>query len=347
VLDEKIFPYSLVKRVVDYGGWDQTFVIKRKKGLSEFFGRFILKGDVRELLTLRGRTIVFFSYGYRYCVFVVNLLSRQNDVIMMEDGIAPYNMSDMATGWLNTCKSITMPYAYVLLWWANNIKMDSSFVSSLEVFDVRLLSREMKSSIECRQIELFPDDVEKKAETINKIFDYRDGVDNLCYDIVYFDTDFDHAEYRKSEFQILCRLFSAFAGKKVLVKLRICGFGELSNDRLQLMMSVRDFYCGKMVIDVISTDIPWEIAYLNNKKILVNAVFVSMGLTTVMLTPHLIFRQEQLSVICQTIFLSEYCRKSDLMGIQQFVERVNQFRVNKTIHIPETLSDLCKIVAKK
>ena len=347
VLDEKIFPHSLVKRIVDYGGWDQTFVIKRKKGLSEFFGRFILKSDIRELLQLRGRRIVFFSYGYRYCVFVVNLLSRQNDVIMMEDGSAPYYMSDLAIGWHKACESIKMPYAYVLLWWANNIKTDSSFVSSLEVFDVRLLSGELKSSIECRQIELSPDDVEKKGETINKIFDYRDGVDHLCYDIVYFDTDFDHDEYRKSEFETLCRLFSAFEGKRVLVKLRICGSGELSNDRLKLIMRVREFYSDKMVIDVISTDIPWEIAYMNNKKVLMKAVFVCMGISTVMLTPHLFFGLKQMSVICQAIFLTEYFCESDLMILQQFVQRVNQVSASKIIHVPETLSDLYDIVGKQ
>lgn len=348
VLDEKIFTRALIERVIESGGWDQTFVISRKKGLVDFAGRFVVKSDeVKKLLSLQGREIVFFSYGYRYCVFAVNILSRRNDVIMMEDGIAPYYMSDLREGWLRACASITMPYAYVLLWWVNNIRTDSSFVRSLDVFNVGLLSREMRKSRNCRQIERTTGDIEKNLDTINRIFDYRVGRDTLCYDVVYFDTDFVQEEYQKNEFETICRLFSAFVGKRVLVKLRICGSGEVGRDRLKFMERVRDLYAGKMVLDVITYDIPWEIAYMNNRKALADAVFVCMGLSTVMITPNLLFGQEQSCIICQDLFLSDYYSESDLVETRRFVDRVNQFSADKKIHIPQTLAELHEIAGRQ
>jgi hypothetical protein len=347
VLDEKIFTRALIERVLESGGWDQTFVISRKKGLAEFAGRFVVKSrEVKELLSVQGREIVFFSYGYRYCVFVVNLLSKRNEVIMMEDGIAPYYMSDLREGWLKACESISMPYAYVFLWWANNIRTDSSFVRSLDVFNVKLLTREMRNSRACNQIERVPDDLEKNVDRINRIFDYREGRDTLCYDVVYFDTDFVHEEYQKTEFETICRLFSAFEGKRVLVKLRICGSGEVGHDRLKFMERIRDFYSGKMVLDVIIYDIPWEIAYMNNRKALSDAVFVCMGLSTVMITPNLVFAQEQSCIICQDMFLSDYFSESDLAETRRFVDRANQFSTDKKIHIPKTLAEMHEIVGR-
>ncbi|NTV02691.1 MAG: hypothetical protein HGB04_07915 [Chlorobiaceae bacterium] len=345
VLDERLFTRALIDNACASGVWDKVYVIKRQKGIADFVGRFLLtQKTVRQLLALRGRQIVFFSYGFRLCVYLVNLLARHNEVVMMEDGMAPYYMSDLAEGWLKVCENLEMPAAYVLLWRIIRIKTDSSFVSSIHVLNEMLLSDEMRKRWKINQIGYSAENLDSHIPTINRIFGFLEDHGKLQYDVVYFDNDIEHAVYRRDEFQILHGLFSAFVGKKVLVKLRICGSGAVSRDRFQLMERIRSAYAGRISMDIVTYDIPWEVVHMNNREALANAIFVSMGLTTVMLTPALLLGQGQASIICQRLFLADFYKKSDLDVWGGFVDRINRFNGTKRIRMPETFSELREIV---
>jgi hypothetical protein len=346
VFDRRLFGDEFINRVSLTGRWGSVVKVPIRRGIRGFFYKYIFRmGEVAHVLSAVDKEVVFFSPGSRFYIFIINVLSAKNSVTMMDDGLAPYYMSNLSESWRRALGKRRKNYIYDLLWYIFDIKEDFSYVDCVRLIRPGLLSADMRScgsnfDTADRVEEGFP----KIFGLINLAFNSMPGVLKFQYRFVYFDGDLKPTLDESSELKSLENLFSVLPAGRILVKMRTADEGY-RRDRIELYENFLHRLGRSGEVDFIHEDVPWEIIYMNNRETLLGSIYISPYISTVMITSDLIFGDARNSLLLDRLLIPSY-RDHCQEEIDDFIGRLSVVGSKTIIYRPSSGEEIAQLVAR-
>lgn len=344
ILDENKFGKCLIDRIQKKGGWDEIYIIEKKSKFRRRINNIL--SNIRELnglYEIGNQNLVIFTTGDFYCVNFANKFNKNNNVLMGEDGVAPYYFENLQRDWDLAIepKLIIDKIKKTINYYINpSFKFTTNILNRLVIFRKDWISDSVQKSIIIEEVQTKYSNITKACEVFDIILDYKQKITLRDVDIIYFDGGCDDFLSKQNEFNMLCNLFQNFINKTIFVKLR--PYDNKVGDRLRLFDAIMEKTACKFILDPELSNYPWEIIYFNNKEYIKKATFLASYFSTALISPTILY-----GIRHETFILSDILYRNDLKYNSYYspmqkscVDRINKSHIKKYIHFPQNISDV-------
>ena len=322
ILDSKLLDKAVILKIKSLGIWSSVIVLENESKLKR----------VRSLVSLyctlfknKKSKVVYFSPGNTICNFMVNKLAPENEIIMGEDGMAPYYFENFEKGYkaeIERLKKRKRPISTVIFnefvkfarmeidWKPENIK------------EVLLTNVAMSQIKECgtliRQINTF---AENRAQVLDEVSKYYE---NICpviikkYDVVFF-----HSENSAEDLRSIDKLKKIDGSLRIFHKMRVMRKNNALATEMALSAIGNEDY---------DHSTPWEILYFKNQDSFYNVTLVANNLTTAFLDTFELSEK----ILCRVIIKDD----SEEVQRNEGVDRIFEVVKKKCVAAPAVLQKL-------
>ena len=165
---------------------------------------------------------------------------------------------------------------------------------------------------------------------------YND-IDGIYFDSIWSEDGFMdvHVEYK-----LLCNIFTALKQKKIYVKFKPSS-EQIFKRRVALFKKIKKETLSDIVIDIVWSNISWEIMYYNNLNYFKDVFFIG-NVSTATLTPKKFFGTEHNIIYINKIIRSEKITHHN--RLDQMINRIKRSFIDKKIYTPLTIRELQNII---
>ena len=273
ILDSKLFDKAVILKIKSLGIWSSVVVLEYESKLKR------VRSLVSLYLTLfknKKSKVVYFSPGNSICNFMVNKLAPENEIIMGEDGLAPYYFENFEKGYkavIEGLKKRKRPISTLIF---NKIVKFARVETDWKPENIKeiLLTNIALSQIkECKigvlQINTF---AENKAQVLDEVSKYYENLlptITAKYDVVFF-----YSEDLEKNLRSISKLKKINGNLRIFHKMRVKRQNNaLATEKALSLIGNGDY----------DYSIPWEILYYKNQGSFSNATLVANYLTTAFL----------------------------------------------------------------
>ncbi len=273
ILDSKLFNKSVIAKIKSQGAWSSILVIENGSKLERTHSLVSL---YLTLLKIKKSKVVYFSPGNSICNFMVNKLTLENEIILGEDGLGPYQFEDFEKGYKAEIERLRKRKRPILIRIFNQIaefaRMEIYWKpeSIKEILLTNIALSQMKEcKILVRQINSFSENKIQVLDEVSKYYENLLPTISAKYDLVFF-----YSEDLEKDLRTIDRLKKIYGNLRIFHKMRVMRQNNtLATDKVLSLIGNVDY----------DHSIPWEILYYKNQDSFSNATLVANYLSTAFL----------------------------------------------------------------